>query len=45
MDRGRVDKWRVKGKSGRIKTRKRSWRDGKKEDGRRVEGETGEQAD
>ena len=44
MDRGRVDKWRVKGKAGGIKTRRRICRDGRKEDGRREEGQTGEQA-
>lgn len=31
MDRRRMDKWRVKDKRRRIKTRKRLWRDGRKE--------------
>ena len=39
MERGRVDKWRVKGKTRIIKTRKRSWREERKED-RRTEGKT-----
>ena len=45
MDRGRVDRWRVKGKAGGIKTRRRICRDGRKEDGRRPEGQSGEHAE